>query len=108
MKRPWFFILTSLAASDRYGSAIQEDVRQLSGGEVRLWPVTLYGSLEALAERGWIRELAPDEQPETGHGRERFYRISSEGRSALAEEVARMEETARAARQRLAGGATGT
>jgi DNA-binding PadR family transcriptional regulator len=36
MKQPWFYILMSLASSDRYGSAIQEDVRELSGGEVRL------------------------------------------------------------------------
>jgi DNA-binding PadR family transcriptional regulator len=105
MKQPWFYILMSLASSDRYGSAIQEDVRELSGGEVRLWPVTLYGSLEALVERGWIRELDAGEQPEVGRGRERFYRIRQEGRDALSAEVRRMEDMARTARERLVGGA---
>lgn len=104
MKRPWFYILMSLASSDRYGSAIQEDAREMSGGEVRLWPVTLYGSLEALVEKGWIRELGAGEQPPTGHGRERFYRICQEGRDALAAEARRMEEAARTARKRLLDG----
>ena len=107
MKRPWFYILMSLASADRYGSAIQEDVRALSDGAIRLWPVTLYGSLEALLERGWIRELEAHEQPETQGGRERFYRICPEGREALAAEVVRMEATARAARERLTEGAAG-
>ncbi|GMV04499.1 MAG: hypothetical protein AMXMBFR53_07790 [Gemmatimonadota bacterium] len=107
MKRPWFYILMSLASQDRYGSAIQEDVQEASGGEVRLWPVTLYGSLEALVEKGWIRELAPDEHPDAVRGRERFYRICDAGRAALAEEARRMEEQARAARGRLAEGRAG-
>lgn len=104
MKRPWFYILLSLASKDRYGSAIQEDVHAASGGEVRLWPVTLYGSLEALVEKGWIRELGPDEQPDGGYGRERFYRLCDAGREALAAEARRMEEQARAALERLAEG----
>lgn len=107
MKQSWFYILVSLASADRYGSAIQEDVRVLSDGGVRLWPVTLYGSLEALVEHGWIRELEAEEQPDGHRGRERFYRIEPSGREALAKEVARMEETARAARERLLDGAAG-
>ena len=48
MRKPWFYILLSLASGDRYGADIQEDVRALSAGEVRLWPATLYGSLVEL------------------------------------------------------------
>ena len=107
MKRPWFFILLSLASADRYGSAIQEDVRDLSDGRVRLWPVTLYGSLEALLEKGWIRELAPAEQTEPQRGRERFYRITTTGRALLGKEVERLEMVAQTARKRLAEGVGG-
>lgn len=107
MKRPWFYILMSVASQDRYGSAIQDDVLEASGGAVRLWPVTLYGSLEALVEKGWIRELAQDELPDGVRGRERFYRISDAGRAALAEEARRMEAEAQAARGRLAEGRAG-
>lgn len=104
MKRPWFYILLSLASADRYGSAIQEDVRALSDAAVRLWPATLYGSLEELLGEGWIRELGPDEQPDGGGGRERFYRLTASGRQALQAEVNRMEDVARTARERLGHG----
>jgi DNA-binding PadR family transcriptional regulator len=103
MKQPWFYVLLSLASSDRYGSQVQEDVRALSEGRVRLWPATLYGSLEELLARGWIRELSGDEQPAEGRGRERFYRIRPEGREALRHEVERLEGTVRIAKARLGG-----
>ncbi|NIR78135.1 MAG: PadR family transcriptional regulator [Gemmatimonadetes bacterium] len=93
----------SVASAPRYGSAIQEDVRDLSDGRVRLWPATLYGSLEELTEKGWLEELAEDEVPEGGAGRERFYRISAKGRKALRDEVERMEGLAGVARARLEG-----
>ena len=101
MKQHWFYILLSLAQSDRYGSQVQEDVRAMSQGSVRLWPATLYGSLEELLARAWIRELASDEQPADVRGRERFYRIRPEGRAALRNEVERLEATVRVARARL-------
>ena len=100
MRKPWFFILLSLAARDRYGSDIQEDVRALSNGDVRLWPATLYGSLEELVERGWIRELADAETPD-GTARSRWYTILPAGREALRSEVERSDAVNREARQRL-------
>ena len=36
----------SLADRDRHGSGIVRDVLDLTGGDLRLWPVTLYGSLD--------------------------------------------------------------
>lgn len=101
MRKPWFYILLSLASSDRYGSDIQEDVHSLSEGEVRLWPATLYGSLEELARKGWIRELGPPEEPGNAVGRSRWYRITREGRAALVEDVERREAVALVARRRL-------
>lgn len=104
MKKPFLYILLSLAQSDRYGSAIQEDVRDLSQGQTRLWPATLYGSLERLVELEWIRELEPHEQREggAGRGRERFYQITRDGRRALIQEVKSMESLASIARARIA------
>lgn len=103
MKKPFLYILLSLTASERYGSAIQEDVRELSQGSVRLWPATLYGSLEKLTELGWIRELPVDEQPPggAGKGRERFYQITTAGRQALSREVDALESLASLARRRM-------
>ena len=104
MRKPWFYILLSLASSDRYGSDIQDDVQSLSKGDVRLWPATLYGSLEELAAKGWIRELGPPEEPGGAAGRSRWYRITRDGRAALVEDVERREAVARVARGRLAKG----
>ena len=106
MKPHWFFILLSLSAAPRYGTAIQDDVRELSGGDVRLWPATLYGSLEELVGQGWLEEMDEDERPEGISGRERFYRLTRAGRLALRREAARLESLANVARSRLAiGGA---
>lgn len=107
MKTHWFHILLSLAGGTRYGSAIQEDVDELSGGSVRLWPATLYGSLEELLERGWIGELDPAEVADERRGRERFYRLTPEGRTALEEEVLRLEDLTSTARTRLGGTGSG-
>ena len=104
MKPHWFFILLSVSAAPRYGTAIQDDVRELSGDAVRLWPATLYGSLEELVEQGWLEEIAEDERPKRISGRERFYRITRAGRVALEREAARLESLARVARTRLAAG----
>ncbi|WP_396208575.1 PadR family transcriptional regulator [Gemmatimonas sp.] len=102
MKPNWFYILLSLSSGARYGTAIQDDVRTLSDGAVRLWPATLYGSLEELVGKGWLEEVSDDERPEVISGRERFYRITPPGRAALKAEVERIEGLARVARQRLA------
>ena len=101
MKPNWFYILLSLSSGARYGTAIQDDVRTLSDGAVRLWPATLYGSLEELVGKGWLEEVSEDERPANISGRERYYRITSPGRAALEQETARLEQVARVARQRL-------
>ena len=102
MKTHWFFILLSVSAAPRYGTAIQDDVRELSDGGVRLWPATLYGSLEELVEQKWLQEVPENERPEGIIGRERFYRITRVGRAALEREATRLESLARVARTRLA------
>lgn len=107
MKRHWFFVLLSVSVSPRYGTAIQEDVLDLSNGDVRLWPATLYGSLEELAARGWLDEIEEDERPAGIAGRERYYRLTREGRAALEEEVARMQSLASVARARIEKGRAG-
>ena len=105
MRRHWFYILLSLADRERHGSGIMRDVLELTDGELRLWPVTLYGSLEELREHGYIRPL--DSAPagadsESDGGRKRWFRITAQGRRALASEVGRMETIVQTAQRRLA------
>ena len=103
MRRHWFFILLSLAERDRHGSGVMRDVLELTEGELKLWPVTLYGSLDELRDHGWIRALdGPPADAEDDSARRRWFRITPAGRRALAAEVGRLEATVRIASRRLA------
>jgi DNA-binding PadR family transcriptional regulator len=102
MRRHWFFILLSLAERDRHGSGIVRDVLELTGGELRLWPVTLYGSLDELREASWIRELDAAPQADEDRGNRRWFRITPQGRRALVAEMERMQSLVSVAQRRLA------
>ena len=103
MRRQWFFILLSLAAQDRHGSGIMRDVLELTDGELKLWPVTLYGSLDELSDEGWIRALdTPPSFARDDSARKRWFRITAAGRRALSAEVDRLQSTLSIAEQRLA------
>jgi DNA-binding PadR family transcriptional regulator len=102
MRRHWFFILLSLAERDRHGSGIVRDVLELTGGELRLWPVTLYGSLDELRENGWIRELGEAPEPDEDRGHRRWFRITPQGRRALVAEMERMRSLVAVAQRRVA------
>ena len=102
LKPHFFYILLALADGDRHGLAIARDVQSLSDGSVRLWPATLYGSLEELRTRKWIVEL--DEHPEEESERKRYYRLTRTGRVVLTDEAERLGRLARLARARIRTG----
>ena len=52
-----YLMLLALLGGDAHGLGIAREVERLSEGRVRLWPATLYGSLEELQELGFIEEL---------------------------------------------------
>jgi PadR family transcriptional regulator PadR len=100
-----FFVLTALADSPRHGYGIVREVVELSQGRVKLKIGSLYGVLERLAAEGLIE---PDRE-EAHDGRlRRYYRLTRDGRHALAEEAELRAATARVVRARLglAGPAT--
>jgi PadR family transcriptional regulator, regulatory protein PadR len=100
-----FFVLTALADSPRHGYGIVGDVAELSQGRVRLKIGSLYGVLDRLAVEGLIE--ADREEAHDGRLR-RYYRLTQDGRRALAEEAELRAATARVVRARLglAGPAT--
>ena len=106
LKAQWFHILLALSSGDLHGSGIVRAVLEQTDGELRLWPATLYGALEALAEDGLIRELGAGTRPQESE-RRRYYRITSTGRQTLALEADRMARLARAAHQALDLGRAG-
>lgn len=102
LKTTWFYILLALAGGDRHGLGIARDVEGLSDGRVRLWPATLYGSLDELHQRGWIEELDhPRDRSAAENERRRYYRLTRTGRTALAAEAERLTRLARVARDRV-------
>jgi DNA-binding PadR family transcriptional regulator len=103
MLRPnWFHILVALAREDLHGSAIAEDVLEQTEGALRLWPATLYRTLEDMVEGGLIEEVTGDRRPEGESRRLRFYSVTSRGRRELAHEAERLAGMATTARDRLA------
>jgi DNA-binding PadR family transcriptional regulator len=94
-----YYLLLALSDDARHGLAIARDVQQLSDGAVRLWPATLYGTLDALVQRGWIQELAchPADESE----KKRFYALTRAGRTTLAAETERLASVVKVARARM-------
>jgi DNA-binding PadR family transcriptional regulator len=98
MQVPTFLILAALAEQPRHGYGIVRVVADISAGEVNLRPGTLYGALERLTEQGFI-ELDHEEAVE---GRlRRYYRLTTDGATALGAETDRLQRHADAAREQL-------
>jgi DNA-binding PadR family transcriptional regulator len=97
LKTHWYYILMSLAGGNRHGLAIARDVKQLSAGQVTLWPATLYGSLEDLADAGWIAEVA-DSDLHDESDRKKFYALTRAGRAAFDAETRRLADLVKLAR----------
>ena len=104
MRTNWFHILVALAERDMHGSDIARDVLERTGGSLRLWPATLYRTLDDLADAGLIVELTGSDRPHGEGGRERYYRVTPDGRAALASEAERLATFAFTARDRLGNG----
>lgn len=88
-----FLILSSLANGPKHGYAMMEDIRAFSG--TQLEPGTLYGAITRLEKQGWIEALPAEE-------RRRPYRITTDGVTALREQVATLEQVASVGKKRLA------
>ncbi|MDX1646843.1 MAG: PadR family transcriptional regulator [Longimicrobiales bacterium] len=101
MKANRFHILAALAEEDLHGLGIVRNVLDQTDGSLRLWPATLYGSLEALAEEGFLRELKDDEVPRDVSAQRRYYRLTRKGREALRDEANRMTTLAAVVLERL-------
>jgi len=105
LKTQWFHILLAISDEPRHGSGIVRSVLEQTDGKLRLWPATLYGSLEDLVALGWIEELTEHGgRPEGESEKKRFYRIRTAGALVLAAEAGRLQALARAALDRVGSG----
>jgi DNA-binding PadR family transcriptional regulator len=95
LKPNWFHILLSLASQEQHGYGIMQEVLERTGGKVRLWPATLYGTIQRLIEADLIEESDERPGPELDDARRRYYRLTRLGRRVLAAESERLEDLVR-------------
>ena len=81
-----YYILLALY-HPQHGYGIMQQTEQLSGGRVRLAAGTLYGALNSLCEKGWIRQL-----PMESGSRKKEDQLTAEGLAVLKHELARLQQ----------------
>jgi DNA-binding PadR family transcriptional regulator len=98
LKPNWFHVLLSLVNEEQHGYAIMQEVLERTDGKVRLWPATLYGTLERLLDADLIAEANRRPSPEEDDARRRYYRLTPLGRRVLSAECIRLEDLVRVIR----------
>ena len=93
-------VLLALADGERHGYGIMLEVKERTGGRVRLGPGTLYGAIKRLKEGGVIEESGGRSGTEEDEERRRYYRLTGFGGEVLAAEVERLDGLVRAARRK--------
>src|SRR5882762_11479278 len=95
LKPNWFHVLLSLSDQEQHGYGIMQEVLERTGGKVRLWPATLYGTIKRLIKEGLIEESDERPAPELDDARRRYYRLTRFGRCVLDAESDRLQELVR-------------
>jgi DNA-binding PadR family transcriptional regulator len=95
-----FQILMSLVDDDLHGYEIMRRVEEQTGGRTRLGPGTLYSSIQALLEAGFLVEVSSRKAADAHGERRRYYRVTAAGRKAGREEAERLVDLVRIARSK--------
>lgn len=85
-----FYILLSVRKPN-HGYGIIQEVERLTDGRVLLGPGTLYGAIQTMASKGWIRIYSA----ETDSRKKKEYIITDLGKEIFAEEKKRLAELLR-------------
>src|SRR6059036_3843596 len=94
-----FHILLAVAAEDRHGYAIIQDVAMRTDGELKLSAGTLYRSIQRMLEQGLLVETRERPSPEEDDERRRYYRITPYGEAVARAEARRLTQLVRLARE---------
>lgn len=81
-----YYILLALH-TPMHGYGIMQFVKEMSGGRVNLGPGTLYGAINTMLSKDWIRSLEVESD-----SRKKEYEITDTGREVVLEEIKRLEE----------------
>jgi len=90
-------LLTMLAAGDRHGYGLRQDILDHSGGKIELEAGSLYRHIRRLEDSALVAEAdAPADEDE----RRIYYRLTPFGRRVLAAEMLRLRSLVRLAEAR--------
>jgi DNA-binding PadR family transcriptional regulator len=81
-----YYILLSLY-EPMHGYGIMQNVMELSEGRVNLAAGTLYGAINTLLEKGYIKALAGEV-----NSRKKEYKITEDGKAVVKNEIERLRE----------------
>lgn len=95
-----FQLLLALAAGERHGYGLMQEVLAQTGGTFRLGPGTLYGSIKRMLADGLIEESGARPDPALDDERRRYYRLTPFGRQVAAAEAARLAQLVAVAQHR--------
>jgi DNA-binding PadR family transcriptional regulator len=93
-----FLILTALAGGSQHGYGIITDIREISGGRVRMRAGTLYTALERLRTD---RLIEVDREEIVASRLRRYYRLTPAGGERLAADAGQLRTNAAIALSRL-------
>ena len=86
LSEPVFYILLRLHRP-AHGYALMKDIAEMTNERVKIGAGSLYGALDTLQKKGWIRAL--NEHP---HDRKIEYIITDTGKQFFEKELIRLEE----------------
>jgi len=93
-------ILLALLDQERHGYGIMQEVGRQTEGGMKMGPGTLYGSLKRMLAAGLIAESEERPDPALDDERRRYYRITGLGAQVVREEMIRLDQVLRVARQK--------
>jgi len=73
----------------KHGYALAKEVEDVSAGQIRMGPGTLYGSIQRLIDSGLIEESS--RRASDDDERRRYYKLTTLGRRVLELEIARLD-----------------
>ena len=96
-------IIVALAAGEKHGYAIMQEVDDLSAGAVKMGPGTLYGSIKRMIDQGLLEETESRLDPALDDERRRYYKLTELGHRVGSAEHGRLRRLVSAADARKLG-----
>jgi DNA-binding PadR family transcriptional regulator len=93
-----FHVLLALAGGERHGYAIMQEVAESTGGQIKMGPGTLYGTVKRLLEAELIVESDERPDPHLDDERRRYYRLTGVGEQVVRAEAKRYADIVAIAR----------